>query len=109
MTLISGSHRPHIRHPLTRTYTQYGEIFTLAEEDPDVRAIVLSGIGRAFCAGLDIADSARLFASEDEASRRSLKLYKSIKQFQRCISMPHFITKRTSEGFSKGLAKELSG
>lgn len=32
------------------------EIFLDAEHDPDVRAIVLTGAGRAFCSGLDLKD-----------------------------------------------------
>lgn len=36
---------------------QLTEYLLVAEKDPDVRAVVLTGTGRAFCAGLDLVDA----------------------------------------------------
>ena len=40
------------------------------DEDPDVRAIVLAGRGRAFCAGIDLADHVAVFAEQGSISGR---------------------------------------
>ncbi len=50
--------RPHRRNAISvRMLTQLSEAFTRADDSVDVRAIVLTGAGKGFCAGLDIKDA----------------------------------------------------
>lgn len=76
-------------------YLEFGEIFQLADQDMDVRVIILSGNGRAFSSGLDVAGMASELAREedDDESRVSIKLGRAIREFQNAISQPHFINK----------------
>ncbi len=50
--------RPHRRNAISvPMLVQLGEAFTRADEDRDVRAIVVTGAGKGFCSGLDIKDA----------------------------------------------------
>ncbi len=50
--------RPHRRNAISvPMLTQLAEAFTRADDAVDVRAIVLTGAGKGFCAGLDIKDA----------------------------------------------------
>ncbi|WP_395067850.1 enoyl-CoA hydratase [Paraburkholderia silvatlantica] len=49
--------RPDRMNALTKVLeTELREAFVLAERDDDVRAVVLTGAGRAFCAGMDMEE-----------------------------------------------------
>ena len=50
--------RPHRRNAISvRMLRELGEALERAEADRDVRAVVLTGAGKGFCAGLDIKDA----------------------------------------------------
>lgn len=50
--------RPHRRNAISvKMLHQLTAAFTWADDHPDVRAIVLTGAGKGFCAGLDIKDA----------------------------------------------------
>lgn len=48
--------RPHRRNAIdSRMWAAFGEALATAADDPQVRALVITGAGGAFCAGLDLA------------------------------------------------------
>lgn len=55
---------------------QLTQLLIKANEDPDVRVVVLTGTGRAFCAGLDLVDATQGsgIGSESQASNISVNL-----------------------------------
>ncbi|ANB11565.1 hypothetical protein AWJ20_4385 [Sugiyamaella lignohabitans] len=86
--------RPKVRNAVHRdSYLEYHNIFQKADIDPDVRVVLLSGVGSAFCAGLDVKSSQ--FPSEtDETSRKGIQIYRHIKEFQNAIHAPYKLSKR---------------
>lgn len=60
--------RPERRNPLGRTaITELNEAFTQVEVDPEVRVVVLTGAGEAFCAGGDLREFAELAEHPERA------------------------------------------
>lgn len=54
--LLITLNRPEVLNSLTvEMDAEYRQLLAEAEQDPDVRALVVTGAGRAFCAGADIA------------------------------------------------------
>lgn len=68
--LILRLARPHVRNALTRTLRRsLAAALTEAESDGSVRAVVLTGEGDAFCAGLDLAELEESLAYPSERHR----------------------------------------
>lgn len=67
-------------------WSEIGQAFNLLGKDPDCRVIILSGNGKAFCAGIDLNDLMALgsVVNDDEldTARKSIKLLTVIKKFQ---------------------------
>jgi enoyl-CoA hydratase/carnithine racemase len=58
-------HRPDKLNAFTRQMLQeMQEAFDLADADDSVRAVIITGAGRAFCAGADLSEGARTFDYE---------------------------------------------
>ena len=85
------------------TFTMRDELlqaFDLADADDDIRAIIVTGAGRAFCAGADLSLGARTFDyaarvdEEDMAAHRdgggkvTLRIFKSLKPVIAAINGP---------------------
>jgi len=61
-------HRPEQRNAFTgRMGEELGEAYLRCDRDDDVRAVVVTGAGDAFCAGADMAAGAATFARRDAA------------------------------------------
>lgn len=59
-------HNPSRRNAMTAAmWRQLPELLDRLEPDPDVRAVVLTGAGDAFCAGADLGDLAELLDAGD--------------------------------------------
>ncbi len=72
--------RPQVRNALNQELRQALSIaLTACARDPDVRAVVLTGAGAAFCSGMDLAEleslSARSSASHRQDSRALADLF----------------------------------
>lgn len=90
------------------TWREYGNVLRLAATDNDVRAVVVSGQGRAFCAGLDISDPEPQHS--EDFSRRALSRYNFIREFQNAIKTAYDLNKPVigvAHGVSYGLAIDL--
>ena len=70
-----------------KMYSELQSTFESLGNNPDIRAIVLTGSERSFCSGMDLQDFASFanFETEDPA-RRALRLEKGVKSLQAPIS-----------------------
>jgi enoyl-CoA hydratase/carnithine racemase len=74
--------RPDKRNALTPTSVrEMGECLTLAESDRDVRSIVLTGAGSAFCAGADLGYFLSLVAADDGCERLLAEVLRPLVDF----------------------------
>jgi enoyl-CoA hydratase/carnithine racemase len=59
--------RPKRRNAMTLAmWNELGRIFTSLNDEPEVRAIILTGAGEAFCAGADISEFSAVRATVDD-------------------------------------------
>src|SRR5580698_6739010 len=63
-------HRPEKLNAFTATsMTEMIDVFTKVNGDDDVRAIIVTGAGRAFCAGADLSGGAATFDATQNPAR----------------------------------------
>lgn len=92
----------------TATWRDYASVLRLAGTDPEVRAVVISGRGRAFCSGLDLAGGEPQFS--DEMSRKIIGRFNHIREFQNAIKAGYDLNKPiigVAHGISYGLAIDI--
>ncbi|MFV0257116.1 MAG: enoyl-CoA hydratase/isomerase family protein [Acidimicrobiales bacterium] len=64
--------RPHRRNAISMPMLDLlGEYLDAADNDPDVRCIVLTGAGKGFCSGLDLVDATEGSGIGSEAAQRA--------------------------------------
>lgn len=79
-------HRPQVMNAFDRAQRQrLDEVLKRLEADPEVRVLVLTGSGRAFCAGQDQHESAAMDAA---ASARRIEDYMALYRTIRAMSKP---------------------
>ena len=86
--------RPEKLNALNRTlWEEIPAAVERLDADPAVRAIVLAGRGKAFCAGIDVADHAQAFGAveapsgnDDSPVARRRELFELIRRYQRSVS-----------------------
>jgi methylglutaconyl-CoA hydratase len=62
--------RPAVRNAMSRPLRkELGDALADAERDPSVRSVILTGVGRAFCAGLDLAELEAVLSDPPERQR----------------------------------------
>ncbi|MFN2389293.1 MAG: enoyl-CoA hydratase/isomerase family protein [Actinomycetota bacterium] len=63
--------RPHKKNAMSWTmFEEIGAVFRRAADDDDVRCVVLTGAGDAFCSGADLSDPANLVSGRADADER---------------------------------------
>ena len=71
--------RPQVLNSLNGTlFAELGRAFSAAGGDPDVRAILVTGAGRAFCAGADLAQSGGGDGPKDPGDRTAEGMHATI-------------------------------
>jgi len=68
IAIITLRRPEHLNAFSGRMGVELGEVYTECDRNDEVRTVVLTGAGRAFCAGADISAGAETFAKQDEGS-----------------------------------------
>jgi enoyl-CoA hydratase/carnithine racemase len=72
--IVLELHRPQNNNAFTTTMSdELVDTFTLLDKDPRVRAIVLTGHGRTFCAGVDLSQGFGKFSGAKPGERKDLQ------------------------------------
>ncbi|XP_053824536.1 delta(3,5)-Delta(2,4)-dienoyl-CoA isomerase, mitochondrial [Vidua chalybeata] len=83
-------HRPGKRNAIDLLcWRELVQVFQDISQDPSCRAVVVSGAGSAFTAGIDLSDLGSLLAAlpEEDAARRAWALRQRILEFQESFSV----------------------
>lgn len=84
----------HLNALTVEMIMDYVEVLDTVDADNDVRAVVVTGAGRAFCAGADLSASANVFDRDDEQAHRdrggilNLRIFEMTKPMIAAINGP---------------------
>lgn len=85
-------HRPKQLNAMNmQMWIELGQAFELVEQDPSIKAVIVSGDGRAFTSGMDLnvfATLQQVMANEACEGRKRERLMRVIDEFQRVIAAP---------------------
>lgn len=77
--------RPEKRNAMSWVmFTEIRDAFEMAASDPEVRCVVVTGTGGAFCSGADLSDPANLVSSTSEFKERMRVIDGIVRSFIRC-------------------------
>lgn len=77
--------RPEKRNAMSWVmFNEIGKAFEAAAADPEVRCIVVTGAGGAFCSGADLSDPANLVTSTSEFKERMRVIDGIVRSFIQC-------------------------
>ncbi|NXA43895.1 ECH1 protein, partial [Eudromia elegans] len=82
-------HRPHKRNALNvACWREMVQCFQGIARDPDCRAVVLSGAGKLFSAGIDLQDIGEVLVLQgDDTARKAWNLQQTIRDFQESFTV----------------------
>lgn len=81
--------RPDKSNAMNRAFLKdFGDAFSDISKDSNCRVVVLSGAGKNFCGGLDLAEAGEIFMSVEgsDAARKAKALLEFVKYFQDSLS-----------------------
>mmetsp|Transcript_88236 Transcript_88236/g.248389 ORF Transcript_88236/g.248389 Transcript_88236/m.248389 type:complete len:274 (-) Transcript_88236:118-939(-) len=79
--------RPKSRNALSwALWLEIREVFQALQTNNDCRAIVLSGRGKSFCAGLDVTDPGNMPPPSEDVARKALRFITHTKTMQDAVS-----------------------
>ncbi|MGE0388374.1 MAG: enoyl-CoA hydratase/isomerase family protein [Gammaproteobacteria bacterium] len=101
--------RPQVMNAFRRqTQREFVEVLAEAEQDPDMRCLVITGAGRAFCSGADLKDLAGGRGGEDWTERQDHGAPRQRIASAKAASS-HFYAGRVLESFSKPTIAAVNG
>ena len=79
--------RPDKRNALTiEMWEEIGQCFNELSDDSDCRAIIISGNGKIFCAGIDISAFLQIVPKQSDIAHKALYLMDVLAKFQRAFT-----------------------
>ena len=103
--------RPDALNALSRALrTEIVRVFTELKDDPDIRAVVLTGAGRAFTAGVDLKEAGQTgFALGADEDSKAINILAAIEAYPWPVIVPGWgLSQKLSRLIGISRAKELS-
>lgn len=77
--------RPEKKNAMSRVmFDEIGAVFDRASEDPEIRCLVVTGAGGAFCSGADLGDPANFVSTTFEARDRMKIVHRIVSSVVNC-------------------------
>ncbi|TKR87077.1 hypothetical protein L596_011543 [Steinernema carpocapsae] len=82
--------RPELKNAINHKMNEeLGDVFEELSVDPDTRAIIISGCGKSFCAGIDLKESLNIVNSAlegEDAARMARRIREKFKESQKTLN-----------------------